>query len=107
MEKTLEQEFPDLSKSYGPGKFDTYRDAYLWALTLMIGTDEETGETDTTGWYGLLRGPFDHADLADYVGAIATCDSNGFVRSTVYTTSERLESDWAIILQDTETETEE
>ena len=106
MEKTLEQEFPDLSKSYGPGKFDTYKDAYLWALTL-IGTDEETGDTDTTGWYGLLRGSFEHPDLVGVVGAIVTCDGNGFVRSTIYTTTEKLEADWAICLANTETESEE
>jgi len=40
-------------RPYGPGKFDTVLDAYVYELSLA-GCDDEMGEDGR--WYGLLKG---------------------------------------------------
>ena len=93
----------DLTESYGLGKFCTFQDQYLWELTLDGGADEEEGEADVLGWAGLLNGPFEHPQLADVVGAILFCDSQGFVTSTTYTDKAALKDAWIAICKAVET----
>lgn len=43
-------------RSYGPGKFDTILDSYVYAVSLDGGTDDEAGDVSECGaWYGLMR----------------------------------------------------
>lgn len=41
-------------RSYGPGKFSTILDSYMYDLSLD-GVDEEVGSVDEGGWYGFLE----------------------------------------------------
>jgi hypothetical protein len=43
-------------RSYGPGKFDSMVDSFLWGATMDGGADEELGESEGFGWYGLMVG---------------------------------------------------
>ena len=95
-------------RPYGPGKFATIVDSYVYDASLD-GCDEETGSVDEVGaWYGLLRGPIDvTADdltLAERAylsaakgGAIVSEDSQGFVDVVCYETAEALNAAWATI----------
>lgn len=107
-------------RRYGPGKFDTMLDAYVYDLSLN-GCDEETGESETTGWYGLLRGllidePFLECTLTaaevDYVrahaaGAIVSEDSQGFVHVEYFDTAIALDRAWQECVDATSTEDDE
>ena len=104
---------------YGPGKFSFLVDALAYDAS-MDGCDEQCGESDTTGWYGILRGPIDppqtsdgaplwgkrlseddRAFLADHkAGAIVCEDSQGFVAVDWFSDAEWLESRWAAIVAD-------
>jgi hypothetical protein len=100
-EQTLEEQYPDLSKAYGPGKFDTYLDVYLWELS-QDGCDEETGCSANDGaWYGLLNGPFEHQQLAGIAGAILYENGQGFVHARTFQDKTSLEKAWKIILETT------
>lgn len=97
-------------REYGPGKFQTFVDAYLYSWSLD-GTDDQVGESDSTGWYGLLQGPFAYKfDESDYLpelnsdevayiehlaGVILFENSQGFVYVTAYESDSELESSWA------------
>lgn len=96
----------DAIRPYGPGKFDSMMDSFVYGLSLD-GCDEETGSVEEDGWYGLLRGwtiPSD-ADLtkderavfASHVGAIICEDSQGFVTVDYYATPEELNEAWNAI----------
>src|SRR5215831_7100505 len=91
----------DLFRSYGPGKYDTYATAHLHELS-MDGADEECGDVSTTGWYGLLRGPFEHEQLKKYAGAIVEENDQGFVNSQLFTSKKALEKKWKSICKDVE-----
>jgi len=106
-EQTLEERYPDLSKDYGPGKFDTYLGAYLWELSLDGGCDEETGDASTVGWYGLFRGNFEHPQLFDVAGAILYTNNDGFVDARTFQDKASLEKAWMRVLKETETDEEE
>lgn len=41
-------------RSYGPGKFDTILDAYVYDVSLN-GADDECGESDSFGWFGMMK----------------------------------------------------
>jgi len=41
-------------RSYGPGKFNTLLDSYVYGLTLDGGADEEVSLGDGNGWYGFV-----------------------------------------------------
>ena len=42
-------------RSYGPGKFSTVLDSYVYELSLDGGPDEEAGSVDEGGWYGFMN----------------------------------------------------
>jgi hypothetical protein len=42
-------------RPYGPGKFSTVLDSYVYQVTLDGACDEETGNTNGGSWYGLMR----------------------------------------------------
>lgn len=91
----------DLFRSYGPGKYDTYATAHLHELS-MDGSDEECGDVSSTGWYGLLRGPFQHPQLKKYAGAIIEENDQGFVNSQLFTSKRALDKKWKAICKDVE-----
>jgi hypothetical protein len=41
-------------RSYGPGKFYTILDGYVYEMTLDGGADEEASYEEGGGWYGLV-----------------------------------------------------
>jgi hypothetical protein len=45
---------PDGYRSYGPGKFYTIVDSYVYEMTLDGGADEEESYEYGGGWYGLV-----------------------------------------------------
>ena len=49
-------------RSYGPGKFDSMVDSFLWDMSLEGWVDEEAGDVQTTGYYALFVG--DVLDMA-------------------------------------------
>ena len=93
-------------RPYGPGKFDTMLDAAVYDASLN-GLDEEMGEADGFGWYGLMRAPLldireqdaltpeEEEFLVEQVGAIVSEDSQGFVTVTYYETTYDLDQAWA------------
>ena len=45
----------DEIRSYGPGKFSTILDSYVYSVSLDGGCDEEEGSVDECGaWYGIM-----------------------------------------------------
>jgi len=100
-------------RPYGPGKFNTILDAYVYSVSLDGGTDEELSEESSSHWYGLMRhghtifrdhDPFletlneaEQAQLTACAGVILYQDSTGFVDVTYYDTAEELETAWTLI----------
>lgn len=102
-------------RSYGPGKFDTILDSYVYDVSLE-GADDECGESDSFGWFGLMRNgrtifkdhdPFletlneeEQETLENCAGVIVSEDSNGFVSVDYYDTDEELNKAWADIIEE-------
>lgn len=100
-------------RPYGPGKFSTILDAYVYDVSCSGGTEDEAGTTETGRWYGIMRGgrsifkdhdPFleslndaERNQLESCAGVIISEDSQGFVDVDYYDTAEQLESAWAEI----------
>jgi len=42
-------------RPYGPGKFNTILDSYVYSVSLDGGCDEEESNSDAGIWYGLMR----------------------------------------------------
>jgi len=83
----------DLFRSYGPGKYSHYADAYLHELS-MDALDDEVGEAEYDNYYSLVRGPFLHPQIAGYEGAILFENSQGFVEVVFYPTKKELYNEW-------------
>lgn len=99
-------------RNYGPGKFDTMLDAYVYKLSLH-GCDDECGESDTTGWHGILRGIQVDGAFCDVgasadvnedekqflrehsAGAIVSEDSQGFVTVEYFDNEDKREKAWS------------
>jgi hypothetical protein len=103
-------------RPYGPGKFNTILDSYVYSVSLDGGCDEETGDANYSGWYGLMRNGHtifrdhdphleslndDERDkLTSCAGVILREDSNGFVYVDYYNTNEDLDRAWSAIEQE-------
>lgn len=102
-------------RPYGPGKFDTILDSYVYTVSLD-GIDEEAGDAGT-GWYGLLRGDLREAvtDAAheakdkltqeelkflaeNKAGAIIEETDQGFVSVENFSDDVVLDKEWARIV---------
>lgn len=102
---------------YGLGKYNLNADAWLHSLE----TDDETGDCETTGWYGLYRTEVcgsigftvDAKDKTEFVlsaediefiesriGAIAYEDSQGFVTVEWFASTVELDKAWSAIEDD-------
>lgn len=92
--------------SYGPGKYNLQVDAYVHG---HLEADIETGDCNTTGWYGLYSAVELHEDtreafelsiddvryLRSKCGAIAEENSQGFVTVEYFDTADGLQTAWA------------
>lgn len=104
-------------RPYGPGKFDTMIDAYVYALTLNGGCDDETSDSrDGYGgtWYGRMslqggQAGYACADSADLTadewtlllntaGVVVSEDSQGFVSVEYCDTTDELNDMWARVV---------
>jgi len=102
-------------RPYGPGKFSTVLDSYVYSVSLDGGCDEESGDVSECGeWYGVMRNGGtifrDHDPMLDTLtaeeqekltssaGVILREDSNGFVSVDYYGTAESLETAWSQIV---------
>jgi hypothetical protein len=84
----------DLFRSYGPGKFNNYADAYAYDLYMDGGGDDEIGDVEYTGYYVLIEGPFEHPELKKFAGAILVENNQGFVAVEFIRGKKKLASDW-------------
>lgn len=103
-------------RPYGPGKFNTILDQYVYSVSLYGGADEEESYGDGSGWYGLMRHGRsifrDHDPMLETLnvdeqelltssaGVILYEDSNGFVYVTYYDTDSQLDAAWAKVQQE-------
>jgi hypothetical protein len=102
-------------RPYGPGKFLTILDSYVYSVSLDGGCDEEEGSVSECGeWYGVMRNgrtifrdhdplletltPDEQEQLTSSAGVILREDSNGFVSVDYYGTAESLETAWSQIV---------
>ena len=102
-------------RPYGPGKFSTILDSYVYSVSLDGGCDEEEGSVSECGeWYGIMRNgrtifrdhdplletltPEEQEQLTSSAGVILREDSNGFVSVDYYGTAESLETAWSQIV---------
>jgi hypothetical protein len=103
-------------RPYGPGKFSTILDSYVYSVSLDGGCDDEIGDVAETGaWYGLMRNGStifrDHDPLLESLnddeqekltscaGVILSEDSNGFVTVAYYDTDQQLDKAWREVSQ--------
>lgn len=101
-------------RPYGPGKFNTILDAYVYNVSLDGGCDSEAGDVSEYGeWYGLIRhgqtifrdhdpsleplNDEEREELTSCAGVIIREDSNGFVHVDYFDTTEALDAAWAKI----------
>lgn len=104
-------------RRYGPGKFDLWVDSYVYGLSLDGSCDEEMGEADGPGWYGLIRGvplaepiePLDEAAtlepaevefLRNQAGVILSENSDGFVSVDYFERDSDLMAAWGEVVED-------
>ena len=96
-------------RPYGPGKFDTILDSYVYGVTLNGGTDAEFSSASGS-WFGLLRhgrtifqdhDPFletlndeERDKLTSAAGVIVREDSDGFVGVSYYHNEPALDAAW-------------
>ena len=106
---------------YESTKFDSAITEYAYDVSLDGGPDEETGEAQYSGWYGIMRSPIlrdggssveplaseDVETLKSIAGLILYEDSQGFVYATLFDTKEELETSWNAVCAEIAAETEE
>jgi hypothetical protein len=108
-------------RPYGPGKFSTIVDAYVYDVLLDGGCDDECGESEAGGWFGLMRHGHsifrDHDPMLETLteaeaelikgcaGVIVSEDSQGFVSVEYFDTTEALEAEWARIQAEVNSDT--
>ena len=103
-------------RPYGPGKFNTILDSYVYSVSLDGGADEEEGSVQDTGvWYGIMRNgrtifrdhdplletltPEEQEQLTESAGVIITEDSCGFVYVEYFQSPELMETEWSRIIE--------
>ena len=98
-------------RQYGPGKFDTVLDQYVYQVSLDGGCDDEISASDSgDNWYGMMRGGFsifrDHDPFLDRLnsaereqltssaGVLLCEETNGFVSVGYFKTDSELDTAW-------------
>lgn len=107
-----------MPRSYGPGKFSTILDSYVYELTLDGGADEEESYPEGGGWYGLVRvdsatrrrvveiarehgddlTPEEEEELGRAQAVILFERSDGLVESEWFTSARKAEKAWREIV---------
>jgi hypothetical protein len=103
-------------RPYGPGKFSTVLDSYVYSVSLDGGCDDQESNSDAGIWYGIMRNgrtifrdhdplletltPEEQEKLTSSAGVILREDSNGFVYVDYYATKEDLETAWSAVVKD-------
>jgi len=107
----------DKIRPYGPGKFSTILDSYVYQVSLDGGCDEEIGDVSENGyWWGLMRhgrtifrdhdpmletlNAAEQELLTSCAGVIINEDSNGFVSVEYYNNADSLDAVWAMTIKD-------
>src|SRR5438128_6733812 len=106
----------DKIRPYGPGKFNTILDSYVYQVSLEGGCDDEIGSVDEGGWFGLMRNghtifrdhdplletlnPAEQEKLTSSAGVILSEDSQGFVCVDYYDTDAELDEAWDALQPD-------
>lgn len=85
-------------KRTGPGKFSNNVDEWCYEQT-MLGADDELGDVEGFGWYGLLKFETPVKVVEDgnewsFSAAICSENSQGFFDVVTYDTAEEAESVW-------------
>jgi hypothetical protein len=104
----------DIIRPYGPGKFSTVLDSYVYGISLGGGCDEEESNGDAGIWYGIMRhgrtifrdhdplletlNSAEQEKLTSSAGVILYEDSNGFVYVSYYATDDELNAEWAKVV---------
>jgi hypothetical protein len=111
-------------RPYGPGKFNTILDSYVYSVSLDGGCDEEEGSISECGeWFGIMRNGRtifrDHDPMLETLnedeqeqltasaGVVLREDSQGFVTVTYYDNTDALELAWSQIVDGFAVEEEE
>jgi chaperonin cofactor prefoldin len=108
-------------RGYGPGKFDTIVDSYVYHVTLE-GVDSEVGDVQDMGWFGVMGGkdllaaveraaseegdkltPEEKELFKDDGGVIISEDGQGFVSVDYFNTKAELDQKWSEIEDEAET----
>ena len=113
----------DLIRSYGPGKFSTILDSYVYQVSLEGGCDDEIADADASAWFGMMRNGHtifrDHHPLLETLneaerekltscaGVILSEDGDGFVAVSYYDTEDELNAAWERITARFDEETED
>lgn len=100
-------------RPYGPGKFSTVLDSYVYSVSLDGGCDAEVGDSSCGSWYGMMRNGRtifrDHdpslesltraeqEKLTSAAGVIIREDSDGFAAVTYYDSMPELDNAWTEI----------
>ena len=101
-------------RPYGPGKFSTILDSYVYSVSLDGGCDAECGSVSESGyWYGMMRhghtifrdhdpmreslNEAEQEQLTSCAGVIITEDSQGFVYVEYFDKMDELDAKWAAI----------
>jgi len=103
----------DTIRPYGPGKFSTILDEYVYQVSIESGCDDEESDEFSGEWVGMMRhgrtifrdhDPFleklnqaERDKLESCAGVILREDSNGFVYVTYYSTEAELDAAWNAI----------
>lgn len=103
----------DSIRPYGPGKFSTILDSYVYGVTLNGGCDDELGDVGGFGWFGLMRNgrtifqdhdpsletlnSAEQDQLTSCAGVIVSEDSQGFVHVEYFDTDEHLTKRWEVL----------
>ena len=113
----------DKIRPYGPGKFNTILDSYVYQVSLDGGCDDEIADAETSAWFGMMRNGHtifrDHDPLLETLneaerekltscaGVILSEDGDGFVAVSYYDTEDELNAAWERITARFDEETED
>lgn len=75
-------------------KYDSKETEALWEISMNGFQDAEIGDAETTGWYALLKGPFEDPILKGYAGGIIETGSQGFVNGQLFKSKAALDIKW-------------
>ena len=89
---------------YGPGKFSTDVDAWLYARTLHGGADEQLTVGEGAGWYGLVHFDAEEQTILNTIEGYQTCigcimfeRSDGIVEIEYFSDPHLFKTRWKVL----------